>query len=121
MNRLLTSINKQITKQPNKPSHPTNHITPLPAGEGSGERLLLIMKQLVKNIRCLAGVEYEPKPRLKGKEMGRFCAIDNAWLLVEDGRFAEFGSVADGMPEFADIDQTIDAEGGIVMPYIALS
>ena len=74
------------------------------------------MKQLVKNIRCLAGVEYEPKLRLKGKEMGRFCAIDNAWLLVEDGRFAEFGSVADGMPALADIDQTIDAEGGIVMP-----
>lgn len=74
------------------------------------------MKQLVKNIRCLAGVEYEPKLRLRGEEMAQYCTIDNAWLLVEDGRFAEFGSVADGMPEFADIDQTIDAEGGIVMP-----
>ena len=74
------------------------------------------MKQLVKNIRCLAGVEYEPKLRLQGKEMAEFNTIDDAWLLVEDGRFAEFGSVADGMPALVDIDETIDAEGGIVMP-----
>ena len=55
------------------------------------------MKQLVKNIRCLAGVEYESKLRLQGKEMAELNTIDNAWLLVEDGRFAEFGSVADGI------------------------
>ena len=74
------------------------------------------MKQLVKNIRCLAGVEYESKLRLQGKEMAELNTIDNAWLLVEDGRFAEFGSVADGIPAFADIDETIDAEGGMVLP-----
>ena len=74
------------------------------------------MKLLVKNIRCLAGVEYEPKLRLKGKEMATFNTIDNAWLLVENGRFAQFGSTADPMPPLDDIDQTIDAEGGMVMP-----
>ena len=74
------------------------------------------MKLLVKNIRCLAGVEYEPKLRLKGKEMATFNTIDNAWLLVENGRFAQFGSTADAMPPLDDIDQIIDAEGGIVMP-----
>ena len=74
------------------------------------------MKQLVKNIRCLAGVEYEPKLRLQGKEMAEFNTIDDAWLLVEDGRFAEFGSLADGMPALADIDETIDAEDGMVLP-----
>ena len=74
------------------------------------------MKLLVKNIRCLAGVEYEPKLRLKGKEMATFNTIDNAWLLVENGRFAQFGSTADTMPPLDDIDQTIDAEGGMVMP-----
>ena len=74
------------------------------------------MKQLVKNIRCLAGVEYEPKLRLKGEEMAQYCTIDDAWLLVEDGRFAEFGSLADGMPALVDIDETIDAEGGMVLP-----
>lgn len=74
------------------------------------------MKLLVKNIRCLAGVEYEPKLRLKGKEMATFNTIDNAWLLVENGRFAQFGSTADPMPPLDDIDQIIDAEGGMVMP-----
>ena len=74
------------------------------------------MKLLVKNIRCLAGVEYSPKPRLQGKEMAEVGTIDNAWLLVEDGRFASFGSEADGMPHPAGIDDIIDAEGGMVLP-----
>lgn len=74
------------------------------------------MKQLVKNISCLAGIEYQPKPRLQGKEMATFNTIDNAWLLIEDGRVAQFGSMTDGMPHIADIDNTIDAEGGMVLP-----
>ena len=74
------------------------------------------MKLLVKNIRCLAGVEYSPKPRLQGKEMAEVGTIDNAWLLVEDGRFAGFGSEADGMPHPDGIDDIIDAEGGMVLP-----
>ena len=74
------------------------------------------MKQLVKNISCLAGIEYQPKLRLRGKEMATFNTIDNAWLLIEDGRVAQFGSMADGMPHIADIDNTIDAEGGMVLP-----
>ena len=40
------------------------------------------MKQLVKNIRCLAGVEYEPKLRLQGKEMAEFNTIDDALSLI---------------------------------------
>lgn len=74
------------------------------------------MKQLVKNISCLAGIEYQPKTRLQGKEMATFNTIDNAWLLIEDGRVAQFGSMADGMPPISDIDNTIDAEGGMVLP-----
>ena len=74
------------------------------------------MKQLVKNISCLAGIEYQPKPRLQGKEMATFNTIDNAWLLIEDERIAQFGSMADGMPPISDIDNTIDAEGGMVLP-----
>ena len=74
------------------------------------------MKQLVKNISCLAGIEYQPKTRLQGKEMATFNTIDNAWLLIEDGRVAQFGSTADGMPPISDIDNTIDAEGGMVLP-----
>lgn len=74
------------------------------------------MKLLVKNIRTLAGIEYAPKLRLQGKEMGIVNTIDDAWLLVEDGRFAAFGTVADGMPALDDTVEVIDAEGGMVLP-----
>ena len=74
------------------------------------------MKLLVKNIRTLAGIEYAPKLRLQGKEMGIVNTIDDAWLLVEDGRFAAFGAVADGMPSLDDSVEVIDAEGGMVLP-----
>lgn len=74
------------------------------------------MKLLVKNIRTLAGIEYAPKLRLQGKEMGIVNTIDDAWLLVEDGRFAAFGAVADGMPHLDDTVEVIDAEGGMVLP-----
>lgn len=74
------------------------------------------MKLLVKNIRTLAGIEYAPKLRLQGKEMGIVNTIDDAWLLVEDGRFAAFGAVADGMPPLDDTTEVIDAEGGMVLP-----
>lgn len=74
------------------------------------------MKLLVKNIRTLAGIEYAPKLRLQGKEMGIVNTIDDVWLLVEDGRFAAFGAVADGMPALDDTVEVVDAEGGMVLP-----
>ena len=74
------------------------------------------MKLLVKNINRLVGVEYEPKPRRQGKEMADIQAIDDAWLLVEEGRFAQFGTASEGMPALDDEDETLDAEGGMVLP-----
>lgn len=74
------------------------------------------MKLLVKNIRSLVGVEYMSKLRLQGRQMAELNTIDNAWLLVEDRRFAEFGSVEDGMPLLEGIDEIVDAEGGMILP-----
>lgn len=48
--------------------------------------------------------------------MGIVNTIDDAWLLVEDGRFAAFGAVADGMPALDDTVEMVDAEGGMVLP-----
>lgn len=48
--------------------------------------------------------------------MGIVNTIDDAWLLVEDGRFAAFGTVADGMPPLDDTVEVVDAEGGMVLP-----
>ena len=35
---------------------------------------------------------------------------------MEDGRFAAFGAVADGMPPLDDTVEVVDAEGGMVLP-----
>lgn len=48
--------------------------------------------------------------------MGIVNTIDDAWLLVEDGRFAAFGAVADGIPPLDDTVEVVDAEGGMVLP-----
>lgn len=48
--------------------------------------------------------------------MGIVNTIDDAWLLVEDGRFAAFGAVADGMPALDNTAEVVDAEGGMVLP-----
>lgn len=48
--------------------------------------------------------------------MGIVNTIDDAWLLVEDGRFAAFGAVADGMPPLDDTVEVVDAKGGMVLP-----
>lgn len=48
--------------------------------------------------------------------MGIVNTIDDAWLLVEDGCFAAFGAVADGMPALDDTVEVVDAEGGMVLP-----
>lgn len=48
--------------------------------------------------------------------MGIVNTIDDAWLLVEDGRFAAFGTVADGMPPLDDTVEVVDAEDGMVLP-----
>ena len=50
---------------------------------------------------------------LKGREMAELKTIDNAWMLVENGRIEAFGSV-DSMPSTEG--ETVDAEGGYVFP-----
>ena len=74
------------------------------------------MRELITNIGILAGIDTENKPRLEGAAMRRFNTLDNAWLLIEDGRFKDWGSMdgitADGIPA----DTVTDAGGGCVMP-----
>lgn len=70
---------------------------------------------LVTNIGILAGTESHGKERLCGAEMSRLETTAGAWLLVEDGRFAAYGAMAD-MPADIRADEEIDAKGGTVMP-----
>ncbi len=70
------------------------------------------MSLLIKNIGLLM-VDRHGKQRLQGDEMQHLDILHDAWLLIENGRFAAFGTepVPDGSP--AGI---IDAAGGAVLP-----
>ena len=72
------------------------------------------MRTLVDNIGCIFGIERQGRLRLCGEEMGSLETLEDAWLLVEDGRIAAFGSASEGMPE--DVDRRVDAGGGMLFP-----
>ncbi|HEX5669705.1 MAG TPA: imidazolonepropionase [Chitinophagaceae bacterium] len=60
------------------------------------------MTKLIYNISMLGGVQ-DPTAPLRGHQMSAFPAIHDAWLLVEDGIIAGFGSMNNGsMPEGVD-------------------
>ena len=70
---------------------------------------------LIKNIGMLV-VNRHGKPYLCGSEMGRLDVLNNAWLLVEDGRFKDFGSGEPALPLPTGLMEVVDAKGGAVLP-----
>lgn len=74
------------------------------------------MRVLIENIGILAGIDSHGKQRLCGKEMQSLGILNDAWLLVEDGRFAAWGTRADMPAEGIAADEHVDAEGGAVLP-----
>ena len=74
------------------------------------------MRKLITNIGILAGIDTERKLRLCGKDMSHLNTLNDAWLLIEDGKFKAWGEMkelpANGIPA----DEEIDARGGCVMP-----
>ena len=75
------------------------------------------MRLLVTNIRTLYGIEPDPaqlRSRVAGAAMAEMRALDDAYLLCDDGRLSAFGPMA----ELADVhaDKTIDARGKLVLP-----
>lgn len=74
------------------------------------------MRLLVSNIKTLAGIETAGKSRLQGEEMKSLGQIDDAWLLAEDGKISDFGSMKDMPAEGFKADKEIDASGCVVLP-----
>ena len=72
-------------------------------------------RQLIKNIGMLV-VNRHGKPYLCGSEMGQLDVLNNAWLLVEDGRFKDFGSGETALPLPSGLMEVVDAKGGAVLP-----
>lgn len=72
-------------------------------------------KLLVTNIGLLAGIGHDGKRCLKGKEMAQLNTIGNAYLAIQDGRFAEYGEMT-ACPNPTDETKVVDAKGGAVLP-----
>lgn len=73
------------------------------------------MKLLVKNIGTLAGLNTEGLRRRCGAEMAVLPAINDAWLVVNDGVISDFGTGSAG-PDSDGFDDVVDAGGGTVLP-----
>lgn len=74
-------------------------------------------RMLIKNIRTLAGV-YETSPSyVGGKAMNDLPCIENAWLALEDGLIADYGTMAEwpGISDWRDLE-VIEADGRFVLP-----
>jgi imidazolonepropionase len=78
------------------------------------------MTTLITNIKQLLGTRPTSRP-LRGKELAELPAIENAYLIIEDGSIADFGTmntiqnqtpIATG----AKIENQVDASGQLVLP-----
>lgn len=69
---------------------------------------------LVTNIGQLV-IDRHGQTCLCGKDMACLDTISNAWLLVENGRFKDFGTGSSPLPHLPS-SLTIDAHGGMVLP-----
>lgn len=71
------------------------------------------MLTLINNISTLAGITRHDELRLQGGRMRELGHIDDAWLLIDNGRIAGFGSKDEPQPQ---ADVVIDARRGCVLP-----
>ena len=72
---------------------------------------------LIKNIQTLIGVYDEAPALLSGKAMSDLPSLQNAWLAMEDGLIADYGSMADwpGISDWRGLE-VIEADGRLVLP-----
>lgn len=68
---------------------------------------------LLVNIKSLLQVRDQNVLRVNGKAMAELPSIENAWLLIEDGKIKDFGSM-DAVPELSI--KTKDCSGSYVLP-----
>ncbi|MDG2209029.1 MAG: imidazolonepropionase [Flavobacteriales bacterium] len=75
------------------------------------------MRRLLKNIKGLVGAYEAPPSWLGGLAMGDFPVIENAWLAIEEGRIAAFGTM-DSFPGIVDWSglEIEDCDGRYVLP-----
>src|SRR5688572_23542576 len=70
---------------------------------------------LFTNIKLLAGAREETS-LLKGKELGLLPCIENAYLVIEDDRISEYGSMQEIKSQKSKIKNQVDVVGQSVLP-----
>lgn len=71
------------------------------------------MTTIVKNIGLLAGVHHPVAP-LRGRALATISVLENAWLCIEGGHIAGYGSMNDAF--IPNGHQEFDAEGRMILP-----
>lgn len=72
------------------------------------------MNLLIYNIKGLVQVANHPRKIVAGADMAKLPVLNDAWLLIKEGRITSFG-LMNALPEIEDI-QKIDANGRFVFP-----
>ncbi len=70
---------------------------------------------LIKNIKSLVNVRTENK-LLRGKELALLPSVENAYLILEDGIIAEYGTMDKFPIPNSQFDKTIDVADQFVLP-----
>lgn len=76
-----------------------------------------MQKILIKNIKKLVQLRDAQVSTIKGKDMDFLPCLDDAWLAIDNGLIADYGSMSDfpGIADWKNL-QVIDASGKMVFP-----
>ena len=72
------------------------------------------MKKLLYNIKGLLQTDEANSTIRKGKSMQELPQIENAWLLIENGKITDFGKMKD-LPDISNVEKE-DLQGKFVLP-----
>ena len=70
---------------------------------------------LVSNIKLLVNTR-EQNQLVKGRDLAHLPCVDDAYLLIDDGRIAGFGKMSNCKYRPTDFPQSVDASGQLILP-----
>ncbi len=73
------------------------------------------MRTLITHIKAIYGLRPSSCLRLCGADMSQPFALSNAWLSLNDHTVEDYGTM-DTVPQNEWFDETVDAQGGLLLP-----
>lgn len=71
---------------------------------------------LLTHIKCLAGLHPDDTHFVRGTQMANLPTLDNAFLLIKDGRIEQFGVMTELTPEIRNLAPEMNVDGSSVLP-----